>query len=232
MCRGFFEADPIDWWERSWGGYFQTFGDFLGFKWEVMGKPKFSCSSLIVVVVDRNTGKAHIATRTDEIARFAKLIKTRFGESLLKYPTTVLRIEPVPTKSLALRRLSFIHDLPAYRKLSHTLPPAELTYLRSRVKSGDADVIEHLFKAGGPVQDSGRKGVGVRDNGVGYSWASIATTWWEKGGPPYGIVPGQGRTQPKGAAGKGLPLEVGTAVLRCANLRAIVRSFSSRVCFS
>jgi hypothetical protein len=82
-------------------------------------------------------------------------------------------------------------------------------------------VIEHLFKAGGAVQDSGRKGVGVRDNGVGYTWASIATTWWEKGGPAYGIVPGQGRTQPKGA--KGLPLEVGTAVLRCANLRALVR---------
>jgi hypothetical protein len=36
--RGFFEADPIDWWERSWGGFFQTFGDFLGFKWEVMGE--------------------------------------------------------------------------------------------------------------------------------------------------------------------------------------------------
>jgi hypothetical protein len=133
-----------------------------------------------------------------------------------------LRIDPVPTKSLALRRLSFIHDITAYRKLSHTLPPAELTYLRSRVKNGEVDVIEHLFKAGGPVQDSGRKGVGVRDNGVGYTWASIATTWWEKGGPPYGVVPGQGRTQPKGAAGKGLPLEVGTAVLRCANLRAIV----------
>jgi hypothetical protein len=128
----------------------------------------------------------------------------------------------VPTKSLALRRLSFIHDIAAYRKLSHTLPPAELTYLRSRVKNGEVDVIEHLFKAGGPVQDSGRKGVGVRDNGVGYTWASIVTTWWEKGGPPYGVVPGQGRTQPKGAAGKGLPLEVGTAVLRCANLRAIV----------
>jgi len=188
-----------------------------------------SAGELTTVVVDSNTGKAHIATRTDEIARFAKLIKTRFGESLLKYPTTVLRIEPVPTKSLALRRLSFIHDIAAYRKLSHTLPPAELTYLRSRVKSGEADVIEHLFNAGGPVQDCGGKGVGVRDNGVGYTWASIATTWWEKGGPAYGIVPGQGRTQPKGAAGKGLPLEVGTAVLRSANLRAIVRIVSSYV---
>jgi hypothetical protein len=39
-CRGFFEADPIDWWERSWGGYFQTFGDFLGIKWEVMGESR------------------------------------------------------------------------------------------------------------------------------------------------------------------------------------------------
>jgi hypothetical protein len=73
-----FEADPIDWWERSWGGFFQTFGDFLGFKWEVMGEHPSCTASLTIVVVDSNTGKAHIATRTDEIARFAKLIKTRY----------------------------------------------------------------------------------------------------------------------------------------------------------
>jgi hypothetical protein len=38
LVRGLFEADMIDWWDRSWGGFFQTFGDFLGFKWEVMGE--------------------------------------------------------------------------------------------------------------------------------------------------------------------------------------------------
>jgi hypothetical protein len=121
-----------------------------------------------------------------------------------------------------------VQDLASYRKLSQTLPPAELTYLRSRAKNGEADVIEQLFKAGGPIQESNRKAAGVRDNGVGYTWACIATTWWEKGGPAYGVVPGQGRTQPKANVSKGLPLEVGTAVLRCANLRAIVSLSVSR----
>jgi hypothetical protein len=62
----------------------------------------------------------------------------------------------------------------------------------------------------------------VRDNGVGYSWACVKTVWWEKGGAPQGMVPGAGRT--KSGGGKGLILEVGIAVVRCANLRAVVSS--------
>jgi hypothetical protein len=74
--RGLFESSAIDWWERSWGGYFQTFNDFLGVKWEVMGELARP-AKLTTVVVDIETGKAHIATRRDEIVKFAKHIKTR-----------------------------------------------------------------------------------------------------------------------------------------------------------
>lgn len=151
----------------------------------------------------------------------------RFGESLPKDPPTTLPLSPVPSRSLSLRRVMIINDLVSYRKLSQTLPSAELSYLRSRVRGGEVGVLEQLFYAGGPPADSQRRAMGLRDNGVGYTWACITTTWWEKGGAPYGIVPGQGRTHSKGGAGKGLPLEVGVAVVRCANLRAVVSSYAS-----
>lgn len=36
--RGQFESAGTEWWDRSWGGYFGTFNDFLSFGWEVMGE--------------------------------------------------------------------------------------------------------------------------------------------------------------------------------------------------
>ncbi|ODO09142.1 hypothetical protein I350_02742 [Cryptococcus amylolentus CBS 6273] len=199
---GLFESNNVDWWDKSWGGYFVSFNDFLGFGWEVM------------VIVDGVTGKPHIAVRREQIALF--------GENLPKDPPTTLPLMPVPTRNLALRRLVNIRDLSAYRKLAATLPAAELSYLRSRVRSGEPAVIEQLFYAGGSSGERDTGGVGVRDNGVGYTFACVKTNWWEKGGAPYGVVPGQGKTQPgKGPQGKGLVLEVGMAVLRCANLRAV-----------
>lgn len=156
----------------------------------------------------------------DSVERLFRAECYRFGESLPRDPPTTLPLQPVATRTLALRRLITISDLTAYRKLAQTLPAAEMAYLRSRVRQGDVGVIEQLFYAGGPSSERERGGVGVRDNNVGYTWASISTTWWEKGGAPAGLVPGFGRTGPKG--GKGLVLEVGMAVLRCANLRAVV----------
>jgi len=123
----------------------------------------------------------------------------------------------VSTRTLALRRLITINDLTQYRKLALTLPAAELSYLRSRLRGAEVGVAEQLFYAG----DNERQTAGVRDNGVGYTWACISTTWWEKGGPPTGLTPGSGYTRNKG---KGLVLEVGIAVVRCANLRAMVGS--------
>ncbi|ODO06439.1 hypothetical protein L198_01671 [Cryptococcus wingfieldii CBS 7118] len=221
---GLFESSNVDWWDKSWGGYFVSFNDFLGFGWEVMGM-----FSLLLLIVDGVTGKPHIAVRREQIALFARMIRTRqvhsqiiFGENLPKDPPTTLPLTPVPTRNLALRRLVNIRDLSAYRKLAATLPAAELSYLRSRVRSGEPAVIEQLFYAGGSSGERDTGGVGVRDNGVGYTFACVKTNWWEKGGAPYGVVPGQGKTQPgKGPQGKGLVLEVGMAVLRCANLRAV-----------
>ncbi|KAK6909719.1 hypothetical protein I203_103740 [Kwoniella mangroviensis CBS 8507] len=208
---GLFESSNTDWWDKSWGGYFTTFNDFLGFGWEVM------------VVVDSGTGKPHIAVRREQIALFAKMIRTRFGESLPKDPPTTLPLDPVPTRNLSLRRLIIIRDLTTYRKLAQTLPAAELSYLRTRVRSGEVGVAEQLFYAGGNSGERDTGGVGVRDNGVGYTFACVKTTWWEKGGSPYGLVPGVGRTQGGKSAqsGKGLILEIGVATLRCANLRAV-----------
>ncbi|WWD03346.1 hypothetical protein V865_001398 [Kwoniella europaea PYCC6329] len=208
---GLFESSNTDWWDKSWGGYFTTFNDFLGFGWEVM------------VVVDSGTGKPHIAVRREQIALFAKMIRTRFGESLPKDPPTTLPLDPVPTRNLSLRRLITIRDLTSYRKLAQTLPAAELSYLRTRVRSGEVGVAEQLFYAGGSSGERDTGGVGVRDNGVGYTFACVKTTWWEKGGSPYGLVPGVGRTQGGKSAqsGKGLILEIGVATLRCANLRAV-----------
>lgn len=140
-----------------------------------------------------------------------------------KDPPTTLPLDPVPPRTLSLRKLITINDLAKYRKLSQTLPAAELSYLRARVKSGEVEAVEQLFYAGGSSSERDRGGVGVRDNGVGYTWACVKTTWWEKGGAPVGLIPGQGRSQPgRSQAGKGLVLEVGMAVIRCANLRAVV----------
>ncbi|WRT66537.1 uncharacterized protein IL334_003496 [Kwoniella shivajii] len=208
---GLFESSNTDWWDKSWGGYFTTFNDFLGFGWEVM------------VVVDSGTGKPHIAVRREQIALFAKMIRTRFGESLPKDPPTTLPLDPVPTRNLSLRKLITIRDLTSYRKLAQTLPSAELSYLRARVRNGEVGVAEQLFYAGGSSGERDTGGVGVRDNGVGYTFACVKSTWWEKGGSPYGLIPGIGRTQgsKNSQNGKGLVLEVGVATLRCANLRAV-----------
>lgn len=137
----------------------------------------------------------------------------RFGESLPKDPPTTLPLRPVVHQSL--RRLVSITDLAAYRKLAATLPAAELAHLRTRVGTGEVDVADQLFYAG----DNERRHAGVRDNGVGYTWACISTTWWERGSPPSGFIPGSGFTK---ARSKGLVLEVGMAVVRCAHLRAVV----------
>jgi hypothetical protein len=117
-----------------------------------------------------------------------------------------------------LRRLVVVHDLAQYRKLALTLPSAELSHLRTRLRNAEVGVAEQLFYAG----DNETRASGVRDNGVGYTWACISTIWWEKGAPPNGLTPGSGHTRNKG---KGLVLEVGMAVVRCANLRAVVSSY-------
>lgn len=146
-----------------------------------------------------------------------------FGETLDKDPPSILPLTPAPARSRTLHRLIHITDLQGYKKLSGSLAPAELSHLRARVRAGEPGVVGALFHAGAPDDDSAAA-AGVRTNGQGYTWACIKTTWWEKGGPPQGYIPGHGRTvmAKPGQGGKGLMLEVGLAALRCANLRAVV----------
>ena len=139
------------------------------------------------------------------------VIDHSFGESLTKDPPTTYRLHPVTMRSHAHRRVVNIKDLTAYRKLAQTVPAAELSHLRLRLRHAEIGVVEQLFDA------AGTRHPGVRDNGVGYTWAAVNTTWWEKGGPPSGLIPGSGHTRGKG---KGTVLEIGMAVLRCAHLRA------------
>jgi hypothetical protein len=110
------------------------------------------------------------------------------------------------------------------------MPAAEMIHLRSRLRAGEPGVVGRMFHVGGGG-NGGEHTVGVRDNGVGYSWACVKTVWWEKAGAPVGLVPGIGRTQGKmvqGQGGKPLILEVGMAVVRCANLRAAVSGVLGR----
>lgn len=104
------------------------------------------------------------------------------------------------------------------------MAPAELSHLRARVRAGEPGVIGALFHAGSPDPDAYAATAGVRTNGQGYTWACLRTTWWDRGGPPQGYVPGHGRTvmAKPGQGGKALILELGLAALRCANLRAVV----------
>ncbi|GMK55266.1 hypothetical protein CspeluHIS016_0203220 [Cutaneotrichosporon spelunceum] len=207
---GDFDSQNIDWWDASWGGYFRSFSDFLGFGWEAM------------VIVDSATGRAHIAARREQIALFARMIKTRFGETLDKEPPSIMPLDPAPARSRTLHRIINITDLEGYKKLSRSLAPAELSHVRARVRAGEPGVVTALFNSGAE-DDVSAASAGVRTNGQGYTWACIKTTWWEKGGPPQGYVPGHGRTvmARPGKGGKGLMLEVGLAALRCANLRAV-----------
>jgi hypothetical protein len=100
LLSGTFEGSGIEWWEKSWGNYFATFNEFLGFGWEVMGESiclgrgspreeeeciwrrkmrrKRRLESLTpLVVVDSKTGRSHIAVRSEQIGLFARMIRTR-----------------------------------------------------------------------------------------------------------------------------------------------------------
>jgi hypothetical protein len=89
LLSGTFEGSGIEWWEKSWGNYFATFNEFLGFGWEVMGESIClserarrmttleSESLTLPVVVDSKTGRSHVAVRGEQIGLFARMIRTR-----------------------------------------------------------------------------------------------------------------------------------------------------------
>ena len=64
--------------DRTWGQFFETFEQFLGFSWPV------------ITVTDSWTGRAHIVTRLTTVGAFIKMIKTRYVPPSLSLGTTPL----------------------------------------------------------------------------------------------------------------------------------------------
>lgn len=143
---GHFQSHGVPWYDRSWGHLFSSFEDFLTFGWPT------------VTVTDARTGKGHIVTRAGSVGAFAKMVKTRFGEVLPKI-SNVMQVVPFEHSQRHLRQIS---DMATYRKVHATLPAAEFSAFKSRVKHGDLNAIDRLWHA--------------RDK----SWLSIRFVWSEK----------------------------------------------------
>ncbi|OAX40998.1 hypothetical protein K503DRAFT_554028 [Rhizopogon vinicolor AM-OR11-026] len=126
---GYFQLHNVPWYDRTWGQFFETFEQFLGFSWPV------------ITVTDSWTGRAHIVTRLTTVGAFIKMIKTRFGETL-PTPDNVLKVSPFET---AQRHLRNVADWATYKKLYTTLPAVALTAFKARVRMGERKAIRELW---------------------------------------------------------------------------------------
>ncbi|CAE6461274.1 unnamed protein product [Rhizoctonia solani] len=143
---GHFQSHGVPWYDRSWGHLFSSFDDFLTFGWPT------------VTVTDSRTGKGHIVTRAGSVGAFSKMVKTRFGETLPKI-SNMMQIIPYEHTQRHLRQIA---DMAAYRKVHATLPAAEFSAYKSRIKHGDLHLIDKLWHS--------------REK----SWLSIRFVWSEK----------------------------------------------------
>ncbi|CAE7052097.1 unnamed protein product [Rhizoctonia solani] len=143
---GHFQSHGVPWYDRSWGHLFSSFDDFLTFGWPT------------VTVTDSRTGKGHIVTRAGSVGAFSKMVKTRFGETLPKI-SNMMQIIPYEHTQRHLRQ---INDMPTYKKVHATLPAAEFSAYKSRIKHGDLHLIDKLWHS--------------REK----SWLSIRFVWSEK----------------------------------------------------
>ncbi|CAE6486720.1 unnamed protein product [Rhizoctonia solani] len=143
---GHFQSHAVPWYDRSWGHLFSSFDDFLTFGWPT------------VTVTDSRTGKGHIVTRAGSVGAFAKMVKTRFGETLPKI-SNVMQIIPYEHTQRHLRQIA---DMATYKKVHATLPAAEFSAFKSRVKHGDLHLIDKLWHS--------------REK----NWLSIRFVWSEK----------------------------------------------------
>ncbi|KAG0706658.1 hypothetical protein DFH29DRAFT_135826 [Suillus ampliporus] len=126
---GYFQLHNVPWYDRTWGQFFETFEQFLGFSWPV------------IAVTDSWTGRAHIVTRMTTVGAFIKMIKTRFGETL-PTPDNMLKVTNFET---AQRQLRNIADWATYKKLYMTLPAVALAAFKTRVRSGEPKAIRELW---------------------------------------------------------------------------------------
>ncbi|KAJ8586129.1 hypothetical protein M405DRAFT_853430 [Rhizopogon salebrosus TDB-379] len=127
---GYFQLHNVPWYDRTWGQFFETFEQFLGFSWPV------------ITVTDSCTGRAHIVTRLTTVGAFIKMIKTRFGETL-PTPDNMLKVSPFET---AQRHLRNVADWATYKKLYTTLPAVALTAFKTRVRAGEPKAIRELWE--------------------------------------------------------------------------------------
>ncbi|CAE6454899.1 unnamed protein product [Rhizoctonia solani] len=143
---GHFQSHAVPWYDRSWGHLFSSFDNFLTFGWPT------------VTVTDSRTGKGHIVTRAGSVGAFSKMVKTRFGETLPKI-SNVMQIIPYEHTQRHLRQIA---DMATYKKVHATLPAAEFSAFKSRVKHGDLHLIDKLWHS--------------REK----NWLSIRFVWSEK----------------------------------------------------
>lgn len=127
---GFFQLHNIPWWDRSWGHLFSSFEEFLAFSWPV------------ITVTDTWTGRAHIVTRLNSIGAFLRMIKTRFGETLIQAPN-ILQVTPFETANRHLRHIS---DYASYKKIHSTLPATVLTAFKTRIRAGEPKAVKELWQ--------------------------------------------------------------------------------------
>lgn len=171
---GYFGRKGIPWYTQSYSSFFSSFDAFLAFGW--------GC----VVVVDVRSGKGHVCIRTEgnnvngntgpvgvggaqvaggsgkeggTLQQFARMIKTRFGESLPKL-TNQLPVQPAESNP---RQIRLVSDINSYKRLAATIPSAETNLKKKRLRSGDVSAVRAAWE--------GRQ----------HNFLSIELTWWEKG---------------------------------------------------
>lgn len=107
---GYFERKSIPWWNHSHASYFASFGDFLAFGWGAIVVTDRRTGKGHVVVKAAGSGGAATAAASSgaggggvasdapqaphsghfgTLQQFAKMVRTRFGESLPKLASQV-----------------------------------------------------------------------------------------------------------------------------------------------
>ncbi|CUA78383.1 hypothetical protein RSOLAG22IIIB_07043 [Rhizoctonia solani] len=170
---GHFQSHGGPCYDRSWGRLFSSIDDFLTFGWPT------------VTITDSRTGKGHIVTRAGSVGAFSKMVKTRFGETLPKI-SNLMQVIPYEHTQRHLRQIT---DMATYKKVYATIPAAEFSACKSRMKHGDLHLIDKLWHS--------------RDK----SWLSIRFVWSEKSLLPLEWGYAAVRCAPINAAGSWPPKE-------------------------
>ncbi|KAJ1302476.1 hypothetical protein OPQ81_002794 [Rhizoctonia solani] len=124
--------------------------DVQGWDWDL--------HSVYSAYIVHSTTSSPLDGRRSRVGAFSKMVKTRFGETLPKI-SNVMQIIPYEHTQ---RHLRHITDMATYKKIHATLPAAEFSAYKSRIKHGDLHLIDKLWHS--------------REK----SWLSIRFVWSEK----------------------------------------------------